>query len=745
MSAFSRILQIGIVCAPSVLLLSCTEPNTEGSHPLASALTPTIEGKPRGAAPEVTPLLSQTGRASTKERFGPGPVPPVTGPNSSAPEAIAPPSLTGEAEALALEQVSLSAFINEVFANALKLTVRMDQRVASRTDLVTLRTGKPLPAKELYGMATTVLQSYGIATSWDGSVLNFVPSDALLAQMPEIIRSRALPELPAALRPIFQAVDLNEVSSADMASWLTTVYGTKVKVLPSNKSNLLMLFGLPADVRSAVEAIQVLDRARLAGRQSLRVSPIYWPAARLAEQLTTVLRAEGYDASNSAGQAAAIMLIPIEASNSLVVLASDPKVIAHVRQWVDDFDRPANADPQNNIFVYQVQNTTAQSLGQTILNVVGGNLAALAPAPGATTEVPLEGAGQTRIPPPAFGTTGPQAQANQPKPQTGASEAGTTAGTLRTGTRLITDKDRNALILVGTAQEYERLRPLLIALDVPPLEVLIEVTVAELTLNDSTNLGIQWTLLNNIGGGHVQSVGTGSNVITSGGGGGGGFGLPASGFNYTLLNGLGQVRLALNALAQNTQINVLSTPRVLARSGSAASIQVGSQVPVLTGQTTSSQAQVGGNSGILQSIEYQQTGVLLTVNPVVHSGNRVDLTVSQEVSSAVPNTTSSLTSTPVIQNRDVKTELTLGDGQTVVLGGLISDTTTANDEGVPFLKDIPFLGLAFKSQSVGRVRTELLVFITPYVVTNDADAASLTKQLRDQMQAWPPASTEMKF
>jgi general secretion pathway protein D len=745
MSAFSRILQIGIVCAPAALLPSCATPTSE-----SPAITPTLTAKPPGTAPVATGLLPQGERPGARDRVGPGPVPPVTGPDVSSQAALLAPPLSGEAEALALEQVSLSAFINEVFANALKLTVHLDPKVASRTDLVTLRTGKALPAKELYGMATTVLASYGIAANWDGTVLNIIPTDALMSQMPEVIRSRALPELPSALRPVFQAVDLNEVSTTDMATWLNTVYGSKVKVLPSAKTNLLLLFGLPADVRAAVEAVQVLDRSRLAGKQSLRISPIYWSAPKLAEQLVTVLKAEGYDASASANaQGAAIMVIPIESSNSLIILASDPRVLGHVREWIDDFDRPANADPQNNIFLYSVQNTTAQSLGQTVLSVVG-SLSQLGGATPAGPEAPLEGAGSTRIPPAAFGgasaaaarTTTGQAVPPPPAP---TAESGASQATLKTGTRLIVDHDRNAVIVVGTAQEYERLRPLLTALDVPPLEVLIEVTVAELTLNDNTNLGIQWTLQNTIGNGTIQSLGTGSNVITSGGGGGGGFGLPSSGFNYTLLNGLGQVRLALNALAQNTQLNILSTPRVLARSGASASIQVGSQVPVLTGQTTSSQAQVGGNSGILQSIEYQQTGVLLTVNPVVHSGNRVDLTVSQEVSSAIPNTTSSLSSTPVIQNRDVKTQLSLGDGQTVVLGGMISDTTTTNNEGIPYLKDIPVLGMAFKSQSVGRVRTELLVFITPYVVTNDSDAASLTKQLRDQMQSWPPAATTLQF
>ena len=766
MSTISRVLRIGVACASAALLPTCAPKPIEPPR----TQIPTFASKPESTAQPVTPLLPQLNApANARDRISSGPTPPQVGPNATSAQASSAPPIQGEAEALGLEQVNLPVFVNEVFANALKLTVRIDQKMATRTDLVTLRTGTPLPAAELYSMATKVLASYGIAASWDGHVLNIVPDDALMAQMPDIIRSRALPELPLPLRPIYQIVELHEVSASDMASWLTNVYGSKVKIFPSPKINAVMLFGLPSDVRSAVEGVQVLDHARLAGRQSVRVNPTYWTAGRLAEQLVTVLKAEGYDASNSAtAQASAIMVIPIDASNSVILLASDPQLLAHARRWIDDFDQPANADPQSNIFVYSVRNTTADSLGSTVLGVLGG---AAGRAAVFGPEARLEGAGQTRV---QMGTASPgvppgggggalgggSAQATQFGAGTGLGQGGgggtgtgtggggqsggTTSTTLQSGTRLIIDRDRNAVIIVGTAQEYERIRPLLAKLDVPPHEVLIEVTVAELSLTDTTNLGIEWSLLNRLGNGYVQSLGTTGGVVTAGGGGGGGLAIPSAGFNYTLLNGLGQVRYALNALATNGRVNVLSTPRVLARSGAQASIQVGTQVPIITSQGTTSQVQIGGNSGIIQSVEYQQTGILLTVSPVVHSGDRVDLTVSQEVSAALPNTTSGISS-PVIQNRDVKTELTLGDGQTVVIGGMISDTRNDTNQGIPYLKDIPLIGLMFKNQSQTRDRTELLVFITPYVISTDSDAAAITRQFRDQMQNWKVPSPGLQF
>ncbi|HUZ74929.1 MAG TPA: type II secretion system secretin GspD [Stellaceae bacterium] len=716
-------------------------------------MTPTFAAKPAREEAAPGPLLPSGPPAQPKEHISAGPVPPIERTEATVIAPTSPPPLEGKAESLDLEQVNLATFIHEVFSRALKLTVHIDQRVMTRSDLVTLSTGKPLAALDLFRMATKILESYGVAASWDGSVLNIVPNDALMAQMPEIIRTRALPELPIAMRPIFQVVDLTQTSAADMTTLLANVYGSKVRIFPSAKANALLLFGLPEDVRAAVSAVQVLDQGRLAGRRSLRINPVYWSASKLAEQLVTLLKAEGYDAATSAtSQAAAIMVIPVEANNSIIVLARDPKLLDHVRDWITELDQPASVDPQSNIFVYSVRNTTAATLGQTVLGVLGGTPSGAAPPPGAQ----LEQAGATRSTPNApIGGLGGLAPVAQPGTgQSSSGSAGTgrrqeaggpspSATTLASGTRLIIDPVNNALIIVGSAQEYARIRPLLTKLDVPPLEVLIEVTVAEIDLTDTTNLGVEWGLLNHLGNGTRQSVGTLPTVITSTGGGGGGFGLPSGGFNYTFLNGVGQVRFALNALAQTNHINVLSTPRILAKSGAQASIQVGTQVPIVTSQATSSQISTGGTSGILQSIEYQQTGVLLTVNPVVHSGNRVDLSVDQEVSSALPNTTSGISS-PEIQNRTIKTQLTLRDGQTVVIGGMIQTTRNDNDQGVPYLKDIPVLGLMFKSQSIQNDRTELLVFITPYVVSSDSDAAAITKDFRAQMGSWviPPATLQ---
>lgn len=754
MVSFASLARIAVVIAAAAALLGC---GREPPPPLET--TPTFTPKSTAPSSPGAPLV--IGPVGERTTVAAGPPPPVSAPPARVSRLAAGPPLAAPSEALSLEQVTLPAFLDEVFSKTLKLNLEIDQSVMRRTDLVTLRTGAPLSAKELFAMAQKILAGYGIALKWDGSVLHVVTDEQLMSQMPALIRGRALPEIPTPLRPIFQVIDLHQVSVSDMMQWLANAYGAHIRLFAAPQADSIMIFGLPQDVEAAVEAVRVLDQARLAGQQSVRVSPVYWTARDLAAKLVEVLKAEGYDASASTGEraplGAAITIVPVEANNSLIAFSADAKILAHIRRWIADLDQPGQVDPSRNIFVYFVQNTTAASLGNTVEAVLSGGRGAVSPPAGAQ----LEAAGRTQsLPtlgqagqgmPQGLGAGGPSPGLPAPAPsQPAAQPAGGPPGATGAGPRIVIDDARNALVLVGSAQDYSRMRPLLLALDKAPREALIEVTVAEIDLNDTNNLGIEWSLLNHVGSGLTQSLGTGTNVLSplsgSSSSSSSGVGLPlgTSGFNYTIFNNAGDLRLLLNAFAENDRLSVLSTPRVLAESGKVASIEVGEQVPIITSQGTTNTIQNAGTTGILQSIEYQQTGIILSVQPVIHSGDRIDLTVKQEVSDALPNSTPGISS-PLIQNRDVSTQLSLSDGQTVVIGGLISENRTADNGGVPYLKDIPGLGLLFKNQALSKQRTELLVFITPYVISSASDATAITDQFQEQMGHWPVAPTQLQW
>ena len=207
--------------------------------------------------------------------------------------------------------------------------------------------------------------------------------------------------------------------------------------------------------------------------------------------------------------------------------------------------------------------------------------------------------------------------------------------------------------------------------------------------------------------------------------------LGGAGFTYTL-NNSGQVRFALNALAQDQRVSILSEPRILVKSGDSAQIDVGEEVPVITSQAQSTDAL---NAPVLKSIQYRRTGVLLRVEPIVHSGNRVDLNLSQVVSEALE--AGSGVNSPSIFNRSVQTSLTLSDGGAVVIGGLISNSENEGDTRIPVLGSIPVLGALFRSSGKQNTRSELILMIQAYIVDED-ETDDFNQRMRDDLDLLDP-------
>jgi general secretion pathway protein D len=219
----------------------------------------------------------------------------------------------------------------------------------------------------------------------------------------------------------------------------------------------------------------------------------------------------------------------------------------------------------------------------------------------------------------------------------------------------------------------------------------------------------------------------GSSTIS--GGTAGGLSLATNGFTLTYTGP--NLTANFEAFASNNKVNILSRPRLVARSGSEAEIQVGTDVPIITSQAASP-VQANGATTVLQSVEYRQTGIILDIKPFVYGDNRVDLTVSQEVSDAEANSNSAIAS-PLILDRSIKTQLSLTEGATAVLGGLIDDEYTKGNIGVPILKDIPIIGTAFRTDTVSGNKTELVILVTPFIINDPDDMAGVASSLSDEI------------
>ncbi len=277
------------------------------------------------------------------------------------------------------------------------------------------------------------------------------------------------------------------------------------------------------------------------------------------------------------------------------------------------------------------------------------------------------------------------------------------------------DPIANRILFRGTAIQYRDALATLEALDRPVPQVLIEVTIAEVTLTDDTRFGIEWFTTNT---GRERNI----TVRTEGG-----LGLAGNGIVATL-TGV-DARAALQAIASNNNVNVLSTPRVLTRSGQAANFQVGTDVPVITSQRAQETATgTTGRTDVLQTVEYRRTGVILSVTPTVYA-DRVDLDINQEVSSTSGSASGGISS-PTILTRNFQNRLTLRDGETTVLAGLMSNNITQSNRGVPFAKDIPIVGNAFKTEGVESTKTELVVMVTPRIA-DDENTTRFSQALTD--------------
>lgn len=616
------------------------------------------------------------------------------------------PPLKGGAVNVNIEGMPVPAFINEFFGAILGVGFQMDSQVARMNDLVTLRTSGPQSPQEFYRLATSVLRSYGVSAEYSSGMVMFVRAkDAGSSVPPLIVSGRALPEVPISHRPVFQLVELQSVRANDVVNLLNIAFKSdSLQIQPDNNRNAVILMGKPEMVRQALDAIRVFDRPFMRGRESARLEPAFVSADELSKRLVEVLSAEGYGASlYSSGGAAAtsVLILPLTAANAVLVFASDRQVLEHAVEWSRSIDRPNPVAGGDGLFYYLVKNTQAKEIVATISGIRGDT----------NTRAPSRDA-----------IDGSQVGVDvQPKPASANTSTSNVAGggDLTKG-KLLLDEPRNALIYQGAATDWARLLPLIQQMDKAPRQVMIEVTVAEVTLGKDEEFGVAWLAKNDIGkfGGKLSSGTLG--------------GLGGAGLNYLLDIG-GSTRASLKALASRDRISVLSTPRLMVKSGEEANIDVGTEVPTISSQSTSP-IQTGGSSNILQTVQYRKTGILLNIKPVVYSDDRVDLELRQEVSEAQPVGANAGVNSPAIFNRSISTSLSLKDGSAILIAGLMSQKQTNSNSGIPFLKDIPLLGHAFKSTTQNNSKTELILMIVPYIIETDTQADELTRSLGQRLE-----------
>lgn len=323
-------------------------------------------------------------------------------------------------------------------------------------------------------------------------------------------------------------------------------------------------------------------------------------------------------------------------------------------------------------------------------------------------------------------------------------EAGYGASQRRDAIGIVADETNNSLVISATRNQYDKILRILGRLDAMPTQVLLETVIAEVTLNDQLQFGVQWFLQNrgdrlNLASNATAGLSSAANAVTATGTAVSGTAALVSaatrgvpGFNY--LMSATNFNVVLNALQGITTVHVLSSPNITVLDNRTAKLQIGDQVPIVK---QSGQSALSAGAPILNQIELKDTGVILSVTPRVNKNGLVVLDINQEVSDVVPTTTSTINS-PTIRQRRVATSVAVNDGHTLALGGLVQEKSQLSNESLPILGDLPLIGPAFRNRDDIRVRTELIVFIRPKVIRGTAEADRIADDFRQQFKAMMP-------
>jgi len=500
--------------------------------------------------------------------------------------------------------------------------------------------------------------------------------------------------------------------------------GGTLRALPGR--NVLLLTAPGRDVGDFLETVRVFDADWLAGMSMAMLPLSYAAAPQVAGELERLL---GTDSDSPL--TGLVRIIPVERLNSLLVVTQQRRYLDAVREWVVELDR-GGAGPGRRLWVYEVRNGNAEHIAQVLSEVFATDgpadadtrpAAELAPGlepvnlsstPQTLTETDNRtnvSSGTMPLAPPIDAVAG----AATVSPSSAASESDFD------GIRITPDTVNNSLLVLATRAGYAAIEPTLKRLDILPRQVLVEATVAEVQLTENLRYGVQWFLKGGIGSFKVEVrslTGDDVNLPTA----------STPGLSAAVFPTPGDVRLFLDALATESNVRVLSAPQVLVSDNRTANIRVGTQVPITTRRSTGDAT--GGT--VIQEIEFRDTGVLLTVKPRINAGGMVTLEVSNEVSSVgqVIPTTGNVS----IDQRRVDSSVSVQSGETIVLGGLITERDTRANTGIPFLSTLPLIGPLFGTRSSDGTRNELIILITPTVITTTEDAREVTRELRERLK-----------
>jgi general secretion pathway protein D len=636
---------------------------------------------------------------------------------------------------------------------------------------VTVHTARPVRKAAALELFQSALRVSGVAVVRSGGLYKVVPLDQAATAGGDVIAG-PVDRTSQQIGDSTRIIQLRYVSAAEMKRVLEPMAAHGGSVRADEGRNVLTLSGGPQDLATLEDVISVFDVDTMRGMSFALVPVKSSDADALADDLRNVFGSE-----KEGPMSGMIRFIGNKRLSAILVVSPQPRYLARARAWIERLDARAQGT-EKQLYTYRVQNRPAKELVQVLASMFGaegagrgannvaprfGAQAALASGNGsggfaqgggaASSTAPLgalsasgptggglggaNGAGA-----PGGGANGANGAFGAPNNANSASDPlgskGPQAVALGEDSRfkIAADEAKNALVIMAAPEDYKRLLHVVETLDVMPNQVFIEATIAEVSLNDELQFGVSWFLQH---GSHssafsAQPAGTPTVINTQLGNGllgnlgnnllGANVGAIFPGFSYALRSGNAMV--TLNALNQITTVNILSTPSLTVLDNRQATLQVGDQVPINSLQNVSALGTV------VNSQTYLDTGVILAITPHISESGRLMLEIDQEVSNVSPIAPNSA-GNPTIQQRKVKTQVVVSDGESLVLGGLIQDSRNKIANQVPVVGDFPIIGNAFKTKDDTIAKTELLIMITPHVLRSLTEAREIADEYKRKM------------
>ncbi len=683
--------------------------------------------EPPPAEPPQAPLAPQKGE-SLAERLNrvpepPRPVPPqgrpplpapAASPNAPVPPPVpgAPPppapgqGAKGSRFVLNFDNADIYEVIR-VMAEMMNVNYIVDPRVKG---VVNIRTTGQISTQDIFPIFQAILNMNGATAVKKGIIYEIVPFGEAKKRHTAPSTSRDVGKDPAEERYTIQILALKYIPAGEVSKMIKPFLSDGADIVEHPFHNIVIVGDLSSNVSKVMDIIQLFDVDVFADMR-VRIYPVLnADVTDVAKEMERIF--SSLEVSVKSGRGVGITFTPVTRINSLLAVSSIPGVFDKVERWLKELDRVPGEGTQVSVFVYYVQNGKAKDLAEVLKQVY-------VPLKGAKAETARSVTpsatppGQRSIRPSTPGTPAPSASREE--------GGGVPEGEIN----IVVDETTNSLIIRAYQRDYKAIIETVRKLDIYPKQVLIEVLLAEVTLDDTTKYGLEFSTFTDSfsRGGRTYNYTLGMGGIA-----------PqtsfVSGLRYAVLS-VDRLAAAVNLSAVEDRLRVISSPHILASNNKEARIQIGRSEPILTNTYTTTGT---SSPGVVEgTIEYKDIGIILIVTPRISDGKLVTLDISVEQSTVGKTNLGNLSDVPFFPKKTAKTTLSITEGQSIVIGGLIEDRKENINSGVPWLSKIPVLGAIFGYQSRTVTKTETVLFLTPRVIGDMGDSNRVTEEFREKV------------